>query len=239
MGEKTAIAALKKTLLEANLMLRQSGLAPLTFGNVSGIDRAAGVVVIKPSGMRYEDLTPGKMAVVSLEGKRLSGGRPSTDTPTHLALYRAWPEIGGVAHTHSDYAVAFAQAGKDIPCLGTTHADHFRGPAPVTRPLTPEEVAGDYEAATGAVIVEALAGRDPLHTPAALVRSHGPFAWGGSPEAAVENSVMLEMVARMAWLTLALDPAAGPAPQRIQDKHFNRKHGPGAYYGQGGKKSGT
>jgi len=235
-NSQPSLNALKESTLLVNVSLVGYGLAPLTFGNVSCIDRKRGVIVIKPSGVDYGHLTPGKMSVVSLDGEHLSGGRPSTDTPTHLALYRAWPEIGGVAHTHSDYAVAFAQAGKPIPCLGTTHADHFRGPVPVTRALTPEEVAGDYETATGAAIVEALAGRAPLFTPAALVRSHGPFTWGESPAAAVENSVLLEMVARMAWLTLQLDPAAGPAPQLLQDKHHERKHGPGAYYGQAGKK---
>lgn len=226
---------LKRAVLEANLALAASGLAPLTFGNVSGIDRAAGIVVIKPSGVPYPELTMDNLAVVSLDGRHISGGRPSMDTPTHLVLYRAWPEIGGVAHTHSDCATAFAQALRPVPCFGTTHADHFRGPVPVTRALTAEEVAGDYEAATGAAVVEALAGRNPLHTPAALVRSHGPFTWGRTPEEAMRHSFLLELVARMALVTLRLNPDAAPAPAALQDKHHERKHGAGAYYGQGGK----
>jgi L-ribulose-5-phosphate 4-epimerase len=226
---------LKRSVLVANLALAASGLAPLTFGNASGIDRAKGLVVIKPSGVPYSDLTADNLAVVDLEGRHLEGGRPSTDLFTHLALYRAWPHVGGVAHTHSDCAVAFAQALKSIPCLGTTHADHFRGPVPVTRPLTAREVGDEYETVTGAVIIEALLGRNPLHTPAALVASHGPFTWGRDPAAAVQNSVLLEMVARMALMTLQLDPAAAPAPAHLQDKHYARKHGKGAYYGQGGE----
>ena len=223
---------LRRAVLAANLKLAASGLAPLTFGNVSGINRSAGRVVIKPSGVPYPDLTADNLAVVDLDGRHLSGGRPSTDLLTHLALYRAWPEIGGVAHTHSDAAVAFAQALRPIPCLGTTHADHFRGPVPVTWALTAEEVEADYEAATGAAIVEALTGRNPLHTPAALVASHGPFTWGRDPAEAVQNSVLLELVARMALATYQLNPAAAEAPAHLQDKHHQRKHGPGAYYGQ-------
>jgi len=226
---------LKRDVLAANLELAAAGLAPLTFGNASGIDRAAGIVVIKPSGVHYRELTADNLAVVGLDGRHLSGGRPSTDLPTHLALYRAWPTIGGVAHTHSDCAVAFAQALRVIPCLGSTHADYFRGAVPVTRALMQTEVAADYETATGTAIIEALAGKNPLHTPAALVASHAPFTWGRDAAEAVRHSVLLEMVARMALATYQLNPAAAEAPGYLQDKHHNRKHGPGAYYGQGGE----
>ena len=226
---------LKRAVLAANLELSASGLAPLTFGNVSGINRAAGFIVIKPSGVPYSDLTLDNLAITDLNGRYISGGRPSTDLFTHIALYRAWPEINGVAHTHSDCAVAFAQARQSIPCLGTTHADHFRGPVPVTRALMQAEVDADYETATGTAIVDALGGRKPLHCPAALVSSHGPFTWGESPALAVENSVLLEMVARMALATFRLNPSAAEAPGHLQDKHHERKHGANAYYGQGKK----
>jgi len=220
-------------VLAANLELHRSGLARLTWGNVSGIDRDRGLVVIKPSGVAYADLTRDALAVVDLEG-RVVGGRlhPSSDTPTHLALYRAFPAIGGITHTHSVYATMFAQACREIPCLGTTHADQFFGPVPLARALTPEEVRDDYERNTGRAIVERFASLDPAATPGVLAAHHGPFTWGKDPGASLENSIALEAIAEMAFGTLALAPGIGPIPAHILDKHFSRKHGPGAYYGQ-------
>ncbi len=227
---------LKRRVCEANLVLSRRGLVILTFGNASGIDRRRGVVAIKPSGVGYEALTPKDIVLVGLDGRIVEGRlRPSSDTPTHLTLYRAFPAIGGVVHAHSAYATMFAQARREIPCLGTTHADHFDGPVPVTRLLTKGEVEADYEGATGAVIAERFAGLDPAGVPAVLVAGHGPFAWGRSPEEAVENAQTLEFVARTAVGTLILSPGRSPLPGYILRKHHDRKHGARAYYGQPGK----
>ena len=223
---------LRKVVLEANLELVRQGLVIYTWGNVSGIDRERGWVVIKPSGVRYEEMTAEDLVIVDLDGKTVEGSlRPSSDTPTHLELYKAFPEIGGVVHTHSVHAVAWAQAGHDIPSLGTTHADYFHGPVPCTRDLTPEEVAGAYEAETGRLIAETFRERNPMETPAVLVRSHGPFTWGKDAAEAVYHARVLEVIARMAILTLGIEPGAR-LPKMLEDKHFMRKHGPGAYYGQ-------
>lgn len=225
----------KRQVCEANLELPRRGLVTYTWGNVSGIDRERGLVVIKPSGVDYQDLTPDMLVVLDLNGNRIEGSlNPSSDTKTHLELYKAYPALGGVVHTHSTHAVAFAQARRDLPALGTTHADYFYGPVPCTRELTPAEVDEDYERNTGKVIVETFSARgiDPVHVPGVLCASHGPFTWGKDPAQAVYHAVVLEEVARMALLTLTIDPAAAPAPQHVLDKHFHRKHGPGAYYGQ-------
>ena len=231
--------ALREEVWRANLELVRAGLVTLSFGNVSGIDRAAGAFVIKPSGVAYDSLRPHDLVVVSLEdGRTLAGDlRPSSDTPTHLKLYQAFPEIGGVVHTHSSYASAFSQAGRDIPCLGTTHADHFRGSVPVSRPMSDDEVDGHYEAATGDVVVETIhsRGTDAVRMPAVLVRSHGPFTWGADAASAVVNAVALEAVAAMAHHTLTLDAAAAEVGAALLRRHFDRKHGPGAYYGQPGE----
>ena len=226
--------ALKQAVFEANLALVRHGLVTLTWGNVSGIDRARGHVAIKPSGVAYDAMKPEDIVIVSLENGAVVEGalRPSSDLPTHLALYRAFPSIGGVVHTHSTYATAFAQAGRPIPCHGTTHADHFHGDVPCTRLLTPDEVAGDYEGNTGVVIIERFRDLDPEAFPGALVPGHGPFTWGKTPAKAVENGVALEAFAQMALLTEILAPGAAPLPDYILDKHFHRKHGPAAYYGQ-------
>ncbi len=205
-----------------------------TWGNVSGIDRARGLVVIKPSGVPYQGMQPSDMVVVDLEGRIVEGTlRPSSDTPTHLELYKAFPEIGGVVHTHSTHAVVFAQAGMDLPALGTTHADYFYGAVPVSRSLTRDEVQEAYEKNTGRVIVETVqeTGREALDVPGVLVRNHGPFTWGKDPEEAVYHSVVLEEIAEMAWKTLQINPAAALSPY-ILEKHYQRKHGPQAYYGQ-------
>jgi len=229
------LETLKEKVWRANLDLVRFGLVTLTFGNVSGLDRDKGLVAIKPSGLSYDDLKPEDMVLVDLEG-RVAEGRlsPSTDTPSHLRLYRAFSTVGGVAHCHSDWATAFAQAGRDIPCLGTTHADHFGGPVPLTRLLTAAEVNEDYEGNTGAVIVERFARLDPRAVPAVLVAGHGPFTWGTGPAEAVANSLALEKTAKMAWLALRLNPKAKPIPTHLLRKHFERKHGPQAYYGQRG-----
>ena len=227
---------LKQSVYEANMELPRRGLVTYTWGNVSGIDREKGLVVIKPSGVRYEELTPDKLVVLDLDGKVVEGElNPSSDTKTHLVLYRKFPALGGVVHTHSPCAVAWAQAGRDIPCYGTTHADYFYGPVPCARALTPEEIDEDYERNTGRVIVEEFRARgiEPAHVPAVICRSHGPFAWGADAAEAVYHAAVLEEVAHMALLTLAVDADAAPAPQHLQDKHFMRKHGPQAYYGQG------
>ena len=227
---------LKQSVYEANMELPRRGLVTYTWGNVSGIDREKGLVVIKPSGVRYEELTPDKLVVLDLDGKVVEGElNPSSDTKTHLVLYRKFPALGGVVHTHSPCAVAWAQAGRDIPCYGTTHADYFYGPVPCARALTPEEIDEDYERNTGRVIVEEFRARgiEPSHVPAVICRSHGPFAWGADAAEAVYHAAVLEEVAHMALLTLAVDADAMPAPQHLQDKHFMRKHGPQAYYGQG------
>ena len=230
---------LKQRVCKANCELVSTGLVTLTWGNVSGIDRERGLVVIKPSGVPYEDLKPQQMVVVDLEGKVVEGDlNPSSDTPTHVALYRAFANIGGIVHTHSRNATIFAQARREIPCLGTTHADHFYGPVPVTRPLTEREVAHDYEGNTGTVIIERFAGQvlapalDPDAMPAVLVAGHAPFAWGPSVEKALDNAVALEAVAEMAIATRSLDPASPELEAWVLEKHYQRKHGPAAYYGQ-------
>jgi L-ribulose-5-phosphate 4-epimerase len=217
-------------VLEANLALPAHGLATLTWGNASAVDRAAGIMAIKPSGVSYERMTADDIVLVALDGSVVEGGRPSTDTPTHLALYRAFDQIGGVVHTHSNWATAWAQAGRPIPLLGTTHADLSALPIPVTRELTEAEVTTGYEEATGAALVEAV--EDPVETPCALARGHAPFCWGADAAKAVECAVTLEQVARLALLTTLLDPQAGPLADAVRRKHFERKHGAGAYYGQ-------
>jgi L-ribulose-5-phosphate 4-epimerase len=228
------LAQLKKRVCSANLALVKEGLVIQTWGNASGVDRAKGLMVIKPSGVPYAVMKPEHMVVVSLEtGAVVEGSlQPSSDTPTHLVLYRAFKAIGGVVHTHSLYATAWAQTRRAVPALGTTHADCFHGPVLCTRLLTPREIQANYEASTGEVIVETFAGHDPLSCPAALVASHGPFAWGRSPDEAVHNAVVLEHLVRLAGETLRLFPSTKPMQQVLLDKHFLRKHGPGAYYGQ-------
>jgi len=224
---------LKKEVWRANLDLVQYGLIILTFGNASGIDRKKGIVAIKPSGVSYEDMKPSDIVLVGLDGKVAEGKlNPSSDTPAHLALYRAFPGIGGIVHAHSEHATMFAQAAKEIPCLGTTHADHFQGPVPVTRFLTKREVETDYEGNTGRVIVERFVRLDPIRMPAVLVAGHGPFAWGRTPAEAARNALVLEWTARAALGTLTLDPGRRPLPDYILEKHFQRKHGPHASYGQ-------
>jgi len=224
---------LKEKVLQANLDLVRHGLVILTFGNVSGYDRASGLMAIKPSGMSYEGMAAEDIVLVDAEGRPVhSRLQPSSDTPTHLALYKAFPEIGGVAHAHSVEATAFAQARLEIPCLGTTHADHFNGPIPITRFLTAKEVEAGYELQTGRVIIERFAGLRPLEMPAVLVAGHGPFTWGRTPAEAVQHALILENVAAMARTTLALDPRTRPLPAHILRKHHLRKHGPQAYYGQ-------
>ena len=225
---------LKKHVCEANLELVREGLVIQTFGNVSGVDRASGNLVIKPSGVDYAVMKPAHMVVVSLATGLVVEGklRPSSDTPTHLELYRAFPKVGGVVHTHSFFATAWAQARREIPALGTTHADYFYGPVPVTRLLTPREIQRDYETNTGHVIVERFEKIDPLQVPAVVVANHGPFAWGATLGDAVHNAVALEYCARLASETLRLQPASKAMPAALLDKHFLRKHGTRAYYGQ-------
>lgn len=225
---------LKQEVFEANLALPRHGLVTFTWGNVSGIERASGLVVIKPSGVEYETMTVEDMVVVDLSGKRIEGKlNPSSDTATHLELYKAFPALGGVVHTHSRWATIFAQAGRGVPALGTTHADYFYGEIPCTRKMTAEEIAGEYEKETGTVIIERFAGLSAPDVPAVLVHSHGPFAWGTTPENAVHNAVVLEEVAMMAWHCQMMTGGAIPAMQpELLDKHYLRKHGANAYYGQ-------
>lgn len=224
---------LKEKVFKANLDLVKHGLVIFTWGNVSGIDRESGLVVIKPSGVSYDEMKASDMVVVDINTGNVVEGllRPSSDTPTHLALYRAFPEIGGVVHTHSTYATAWAQAGVDLPNIGTTHADYFHDAVPCTRDMTEAEVKGDYELETGNVIVDRFKNLNPVHTPGVLVKNHGPFAWGTSPADAVHNAVVLEQVAKMASIAYTVNPSLTMNPLLIE-KHFSRKHGPNAYYGQ-------
>ena len=225
---------LKRTVWEENIKLSSYGLITLTWGNASAIDRETGLVVIKPSGVGYDVMQPEDMVVVDLQGNRVEGKwNPSSDLATHLVLYRNYPEIGGVVHTHSRWATIMAQAGREIPALGTTHADTFYGSVPCTRKMTPEEIFRKYEEETGNVIVETFRDRNVMDVPGVLVHSHGPFTWGKNPQKAVENAVVLEEVAMMAWHTLAMNPQAA-IQQELLDKHYFRKHGAGAYYGQEG-----
>ena len=225
--------AIREECCAANAALPAAGLVDLTFGNVSVCDREVGVFAIKPSGMSYDKLTPADMVVVDMDGKLVEGAlRPSSDTPTHRRLFLAFAHVRSVVHTHSRHAVSFAQAGREIPLLGTTHADYFRGPVPVTRALTTREIESDYEWETGNVIVERFSSLDPSEIPAVLVRNHGPFVWGLSGEKAVETATALEIIAQMALHALQLDPSAQPPATELIDKHFLRKHGPSAYYGQ-------
>ncbi len=224
---------LKKQVCDANLLLPRHGLVTFTWGNVSAIHRESGCVVIKPSGVPYEGMTANDMVVVDLDGNVLDGDlKPSSDTPTHLELYRAFPDIGGIVHTHSRWATIFAQAGRGISAMGTTHGDYFYGEIPCTRPMTPEEISGAYEKETGLVILETFSETDPLAVPAVLVYSHGPFAWGRDAMDAVHNAVVLEEVAFMNWHALMLNPEKGPMQQELLDRHYLRKHGKNAYYGQ-------
>lgn len=229
------LTELKQAVYQANMDLPRYHLVTFTWGNVSGIDREKGLIVIKPSGVEYEDLSPDKLVVLDLDGNIVEGDlNPSSDTKTHLELYRNFPSIGGIVHTHSTFAVSWAQAGKDIPAYGTTHADYFYGSIPCARSLTPQEVDEGYELNTGKVIVETIKNRElsPIHVPGIICRNHGPFAWGKDPAQAVYHAVVLEEVAKMALYTISIAPQAPPAPKHVLDKHFSRKHGPNAYYGQ-------
>ena len=228
------LEALKQQVYEANMELPKRGLITYTWGNVSGIDRESGLFVIKPSGVDYDLLKPEDMVVMDLNGNRVEGTmNPSSDTPTHVELYKAFPEIGGIVHTHSPHATAWAQAGRRLPCYGTTHADYFYGEIPCARNLTAEEIEEGYEKNTGLVIVETFQGKNPMYVPAVLCKNHGPFTWGKDAHEAVHNAVVLEEVAKMAARCEMINPDVKEAPQCLQDKHYLRKHGPGAYYGQG------
>lgn len=232
-GEVRVLETLRAEVLEANLELVRRGLVLYTFGNASGISREHGLVAIKPSGVPYQGMTAADMVIIDLDGRVVEGSlRASSDWPTHVALYRAFPGIGGVAHTHSRHATAWAQAAREIPCLGTTHADYFCGPVPVTMPLTEAEIESDYVANTGAAIVRVLEGRDPMGCPAVLVAGHAPFCWGASVGDAAHVAVILEEIAALAVETLAIHAGAGAIGDALRDKHYLRKHGAGAYYGQ-------
>lgn len=225
---------LKKEVYEANMELPKRGLITYTWGNVSGIDRESGLFVIKPSGVDYDKLSPEDMVVMDLDGNRVEGDlNPSSDTPTHIELYKAFKDLGGIVHTHSPWATSWAQAGRSIPCYGTTHADYFYGEIPCARSLTKEEIEEAYEKNTGLVIIETFKDKNPVYVPGVLCTNHGPFTWGADAAEAVHNAVVLEEVAKMAYRCEHLNPEAKPAPQYLQDKHFFRKHGANAYYGQG------
>lgn len=225
---------LKREVCEANLLLPKHGLVTFTWGNVSGIDREMGLVVIKPSGVPYDGMTAEDMVLVDLDGRVVEGKwKPSSDTPTHVELYKAFPACGGIVHTHSRWATTFAQAGRGIPAMGTTQADYFYGEIPCTRPMTDEEIRGEYEKETGKVIIETFAHLDSAAIPGVLVCSHGPFAWGTDAMNAVHNAVVMEEVAFMDWHAMVLNPGLGPMQQTLLDKHYLRKHGKNAYYGQG------
>ena len=227
------LEALKKKVYDANMELPKRSLITYTWGNVSGIDREAGLFVIKPSGVDYDVLKPEDMVVMNLAGERVEGDyNPSSDTATHLELYKAFPEVGGIVHTHSPWATSWAQAGRSIPCYGTTHADYFYGEIPCSRGLTVEEIEEAYEKNTGLVIIETFQGKNPMYVPGVILENHGPFTWGKDADEAVHNAVVLEEVAKMAYQTEQLKPEVKPAPQELQDKHFLRKHGENAYYGQ-------
>ncbi|MDH4219811.1 MAG: L-ribulose-5-phosphate 4-epimerase AraD [Candidatus Aminicenantes bacterium] len=229
---------LKELVWKANLDMVKYNLVTYTFGNVSGMDRGQGLVVIKPSGMGYEELMPDDMVVVDLEGKTVEGRlNPSSDTPSHIEIYKAFQEISGITHTHSEYAAMFAQANREIPCLGTTHADHFHGTIPITRMITEGEIEENYEKNTGKVVVERFSDLEPMEIPGVLVVGHGAFTWGRSPGEAVLNSLILEKVAKMAWGTLMLNAQCEGIPRCLLNKHFQRKHGPDAYYGQKNKEA--
>lgn len=231
--DRDRVRALKESVYRANLELVDRGLVVYTFGNVSGYDPALGAAAIKPSGVDYGDLSADAMVLVDLDGRRLEGDlNPSSDTRTHVRLYRCFPGVGGVAHTHSVQATAWAQVRLPLPCFGTTHADYFHGPVPCTDPMSEAQIGGDYEDETGAQIVKAFSGLDPLSVPAALVASHGPFTWGRTPAEAVYHAVILETVAGMGLAARSLDPRLGSVDRALLDKHFLRKHGRGAYYGQ-------
>lgn len=224
---------LKEQVYEANMELQRKGLIIYTWGNVSGIDRESGLVVIKPSGVEYDTMKPEDMVVLDLQGNIVEGKyKPSTDTPTHLVLYNNYPTIGGVVHTHSEWATTYAQAGMSIPAFGTTHADYFYGDIPCTRDLTDEEINGEYEKETGNVIVETIGEKDPLEVPGILVKNHAPFTWGKDPNSAVYNAVVLDKVAQMAYNTMTLNTRVSRVKQNLLDKHYLRKHGANAYYGQ-------
>lgn len=226
------LEGLKEKVCKANLDLTGSGLVIFTWGNVSAIDRESGLVVIKPSGVSYDAMRASDMVVVNLDGKVVEGAlNPSSDTPTHLAIYKAFPGTGGIVHTHSTFATAWAQAGKDIPNIGTTHSDYFHGDIPCTADMTESQVKGDYELETGNVIVERFKDIDPIHTPGVLVKNHGPFTWGKDASEAVHNAVVLEQVAKMAFASFLINPGTSMNPLLVE-KHFSRKHGPDAYYGQ-------
>jgi len=228
------LESLRTEVYEANMEVVRRGLVLYTFGNASGISRGESLVAIKPSGVPYETLRPEHLVISDLDGRIIEGDlKPSSDLPTHLALYRAFAAIGGVVHTHSRYATAWAQAGREIPCLGTTHADYFHGPVPVTEAMQPHEIEAEYERNTGHVIARRFAGIDPMSKPGVLVAGHAPFAWGRTPAEAAHNAVVLEEIACLAYHALAINPAATPLSDSLRDKHFLRKHGPKKYYGQG------
>lgn len=228
---------LRQRTFEANLQLVEHGLVLFTWGNVSLLDKENGIWAIKPSGVPYATMRPEDMVLMDMQGNPLPGQklRPSSDAPTHCKLYQSFEEVGGIVHTHSTYATAFAQAGMAIPCLGTTHADYFYGEIPCTRAMTGGEIERAYEWETGTVIAEAMQDKNPLHVPGVLVKNHGPFAWGKDEKDAVYHAVVMEEVAKMAYIAYSVNPNVQQAPQNLQDKHFMRKHGPNAYYGQGGK----